>query len=91
MKGLNALLKQKPLTKNEVRQAVLITLKDNYVDNISLSRKMRIGFGRADQLAKLMYAAGIIVDSTLRGTVVILKSEAAATNAALRHLKKGKQ
>lgn len=91
MKGLGALIKQKPLTKNEVRQAVIITIKDGYVDNVGLCRKLKIGFGRADQLAKLMYASGIIVDSSLRGTVVILRDEAQAINAALRHLKKGKK
>ena len=87
MKGYTALIK-KPLTKNEVRQAVVITLSTGYVDAVILSRKMGIGFGKADQLAKLMYSAGIIVDSTMRGTVVILKGEPQALNAAYRQLRK---
>jgi hypothetical protein len=90
MKAYKALL-QKPLTKNEVRQAVLITINSGYADAISFSRKMQIGFGKADKLAKLMYAAGIIVDSTMRGTVVILKNEPQALNAAYRQLNKGKK
>jgi len=90
MKGYTALIK-KPLTKNEVRQAVLITISTGYVDAVTLSRKMQIGFGKADQLAKLMYSSGIIVDSTMRGTVVILKGEPQALNAAYRQLKKGKK
>lgn len=88
MKSPYKQLIQKPLTKAEVRQAVIITITDGYVDAVTLSRKMRIGFSRADKLAKLMYTAGIIVDSTLRGTVVILKGEPQALNAAYRQLRK---
>lgn len=90
MKAYAALLK-KPLTKKEVRQAVLVTISTGYVDAVILSRKMGIGFSKADQLAKLMYSAGIIVDSTMRGTVVILKGEPQALNAAYRQLNKGKK
>lgn len=67
MKSAYKQLIQKPLTKAEVRAAVLITIADGYVDAVTLSRKMKIGFSRADKLAKLIYAAGIIVDSTMRG------------------------
>lgn len=91
MKSAYAQLIKKPITKNEVRAAVLITLSTGYVDAVILSRKMQIGFGKADKLAKLMYTAGIIVDSTIRGTVVILKGEAQALNAAYRQLNKGKK
>lgn len=91
MKSAYKALIKKPLTKAEVRQAVLITISTGYVDAVTLSRKMQIGFGKADQLAKLMYTAGIIVDSTMRGTVVILKGEPQALNAAYRQLKKGKK
>lgn len=88
MKSAYKQLIQKPLTKAEVRAAVLITIADGYVDAVTLSHKMRIGFNRADKLAKLMYTAGIIVDSTMRGTVVILKGEPQALNAAYRQLRK---
>lgn len=88
MKAYKQLI-QKPITKAEVRQAVLITISTGYVDAVTLSRKMKIGFARADQLAKLMYSSGIIVDSTMRGTVVILKGEPQALNAAYRQLRKG--
>jgi hypothetical protein len=90
MKGYTALIK-KPLTKNEVRQAVAVTLSTGYADAVILSRRLQIGFGKADKLAKLMYAAGIIVDSTMRGTVVVLKDESQAINAALRQFNKGKK
>ena len=91
MKSAYKQLIKKPLTKNEVRQAVLVTISNGYADAVTLSRKMGIGFGKADQLAKLMYSAGIIVDSTMRGTVVILKGEPQALNAAYRQLKKGQK
>lgn len=91
MKSAYKQLIQKPLTKAEVRQAVIITLATGYADAVSFSRKMGIGFKKADELAKLMYASGIIVDSTMRGTVVILKGEAQALNAAYRQLRKGKK
>lgn len=87
MKGYSALVK-KPLTKNEVRQAVSVTLSTGYVDAVILSRRLQIGFGKADKLAKLMYSAGIIVDSTMRGTVVVLKDEPQALNAAFRQFNK---
>jgi len=80
-----------PITKAEVRHAVAVTLSTGYVDAVVLSRQMRIGFNKAAKLAKLMYDAGIIVDSTMRGTVVILKGEAQALNAAYRQLNKGKK
>lgn len=91
MKSAYKQLIQKPLTKAEVRTAVVITIADGYVDAVSLSRKMRIGFNRAQKLAKLVYDAGIIVDSTMRGTVVILKGEPQALNAAYRQLNRGKK
>lgn len=90
MKAHTAIFK-KPLTKAEVRQAVLITIQTGYVDAVILSHKMKVGFAKADQLAKLMYSSGILVDSTMRGTVVILKNEAQALNAAYRQLNKGKK
>jgi len=91
MKNAYKALIQKPITKAEVRAAVAVTLSTGYVDAVILSRRLQIGFGKADKLAKLMYDAGIIVDSTMRGTVVILKGEAQALNAAYRQLKKGRR
>ena len=90
MKAQQAFI-HKPITKAEVRQAVIITITDGYADAVTLSRKMKVGFKKADELAKLMYSSGIIVDSTLRGTIVILKGEAQALNAAYRQLRKGKR
>lgn len=87
MKAYTDLFK-KPVTKDEVRQAVAITVKTGYADAISFSRQMKCGYTKASKLAELMYDAGIIVDSTMRGTVVLLKDDA-ALNAAFRQLRKG--
>lgn len=90
MKGYKALIK-KPLTKAEVRQAVAVTLNTGYADAVIISRKMQIGFGKANELAKLMYSAGIVANNTMRGSGVILKGEAQALNAAYRQLRKSRK
>lgn len=79
---------KKPLTKQEVRTAVSITVNTGYADAIAFSRQMKCGYTKATKLAQLMYDAGVIVDSTMRGTVVLLKEDA-ALNAAFRQLRKG--
>lgn len=88
MKAYTDLFK-KPLTKNEVRTAVNITVRTGYADAIVISRQMQVGYTKATKLAQLMYDAGVIVDSTMRGTTVVLKNEDTAVNAALRQLRKG--
>lgn len=81
----------KPLTKAEVRAAVLVTIQTGNPDTFNLSRKLNIGWHKASKLSKLMYDAGIVVDSTFRGTVVILKGEPQALNAAYRKFKELKK
>lgn len=80
---------KKPLTKDEVRTATQITVRTGYADAIVISRQMNVGYMKATKLAQLMYDAGVIVDGTMRGTVVLLKNEDTAINAALRQLRKG--
>lgn len=89
MKTKLALFNQ-PITKKDVRLAVLVTLQTGNPDTFNLSRQMNIGYHKATRLSKLMYDAGIVVDSTFRGTVIILKQEAQALNAAYRQFRKGK-
>ena len=81
---------KKRLTKDDVRQATIATVRNGTAVPTMISRQLKIGFAKANQLSKIMYDAGVVVDSTLRGTTVILKNEAQAINAALRQLKKGK-
>lgn len=78
----------KPMTKDEVRRAVLVTLKAGNAETMTLSRHMNVGYGKASQLHKLLYDAGVIVDSSFKGTVILLNDEAQATNAALRQFNK---
>ena len=86
-----ARLFNQPITKAEVRSAVLVTLKTGNPDTFNISRQLNVGWHKASKLSKLMYDAGIVVDSTFRGTVVILKGEPQALNAAYRLFKKGKK
>lgn len=90
MKAYKAIFNQ-PITKKDVRLAVQVALTDTNADTLHLCRRMGIGYHKAVKLSKLIYDAGIMVDSTFRGTVVILKGEAQALNAAYRQLKKGQQ
>jgi len=80
---------KKPLTKDEVRTAATITVRTGYADAIILSSQMKVGYTKATKLAQLMYDAGILVDSTMRGTTIVLKNEDTAINVALRQLRKG--
>lgn len=78
-----------PITKAEVRNAVLVTLQTGNPDTFNLARQLKLGWHKASKLSKLMYDAGIVVDSTFKGTVVILKGEPQALNAAYRKFKEG--
>lgn len=90
MKPTAKLLNQ-PVTKKDVLTAVAVTLKTGSAETINLSRHGKLGYRKANKLSKLMYDAGVIVDSTFRGTVILLKNEQAAINAALRQFNKGKR
>lgn len=79
----------KPLSGNDVRRAVIATLANGSAETINLMRQCKVGYSKAAKLHKLMYDAGIVVDSSFKGTIIILKDEAQATNAALRKFKKG--
>lgn len=79
---------KQPITKKDVRLAVLVTLQSGNPDAFNLSRQMKCGYHKAQKLSKLLYDAGVVVDSTFRGTVVLLKGEPQALNAAYRQLRK---
>lgn len=79
----------KPITKNEVRTATIIALRTGNAETMTLSRQMGIGYGKAQKISRLLYDAGVIVDSTFKGTTILLKKEDTAINAALRQLKRG--
>lgn len=81
---------KKPITAGEVRQATIVIVRLNKVSSILLQRHMKIGFGKAATIIKLLEAAGVVSKQTdMTNRIVILRNEATAINAALRQLNKG--
>lgn len=78
----------KKLTKKEVRLAAIIAVRTGNADTLHLSRQMRLGYMKASKISKLLYDAGVVVDSTFKGTTILLTKEDSAVNAALRQLRK---
>lgn len=78
----------KQLTKKEVTTGAIIAVRTGNADIINLSRQLKIGYMKASKLSKLLYDAGVVVDSTFKGTTILLKKEPTAVNAALRQLRK---
>lgn len=78
------------ITKKDVRMATIIAVQTGNADTLHLIRQMKIGYSKARKLSKLLYDAGIIVDSTFKGTTILLTKEDTAINAALRHFNKVK-
>lgn len=78
----------KKLSKQDVVQAVIHTVRSKNPYPANLSRSMGIGFFKANRLAKVLADAGVAspIDQKQRR---VLLSEDAAVNAALRQLKKG--
>lgn len=81
---------KKPITAGEVRQATIVIVRLNKVSSILLQRHMKIGFGKAATIIKLLEAAGVVTRQTdMTNRIVLLRNEATAINAALRQLNKG--
>lgn len=80
---------KKPVTVNEVRLAVQVVVTDNSASSFNLQRRMRIGFGKAATLLKLMEDAQVVTPAGPQPRTVILRNQEQATNAALRQLRKG--
>lgn len=80
-----------PLTKQDAVQAVIAAVRTNNPYPANIQRQMRIGYGKALRLTKLLADAGVITPSTSNPRTVILKNEEQAVNATLRQLKKGKK
>lgn len=88
MKAAAAIFNKK-LTKKEVQLATIIAVRTGNADSLHLSRQMKLGYMKASKLSKLLYEAGVVIDSTFKGTTILLTKEDSAVNAALRQLKKG--
>lgn len=82
---------KKPVSADEVRLAVQVVVTYNSASTILLQRQMKIGFGKAATLLKLLEDALVVTPQLGRPRTIILRHQAAATNAALRQLRKGNQ
>lgn len=76
------------LSKQDVVQAVIHTVRGNNPYPAFLSRNMGIGYFKATRLAKVLADANVASPMDSKDRRVLL-SEDAAVNAALRQLKKG--
>lgn len=83
---------KKPVSVDDVRTATTIFVRTGIVTSEALRRHMRIGYGKASTIIRLLEDAGVITEIFTEDTKprkLILKNEAAAINAALRQLRKG--
>lgn len=80
-----------PLTKQDATQAVIVAVRTNNPYPANLQRQMRIGYGKALRLTKLLSDANVITPADSTPRQLILKNEEQAINATLRQLKKGKK
>lgn len=80
---------KKPLTVDEVRLAVQVVVGMNSASPSLLQRRMQIGFAKAGTLLRLLEDAKVVSPASDKPRMVILRHDAAATNAALRQLRKG--
>lgn len=82
---------KKPLSVDDVRTAAAVMVQSKRPSMYTLQRRMGMGAGKAMVMVRLLEDAGVITELTKAhpDRTVILKSEPAAINAALRQLKKG--
>lgn len=80
----------KKISKQDVVQAVIHTVRSKNPYPANLSRQMNVGYFKATRLAKILADAGVASPTDQPKRVVLLKEDA-AVNAALRQLKKGSQ
>lgn len=83
MKKYTDIFKQ-PIKVDEVRLAVQVVVTKNSATSSLLQRQMRIGFGKAATLLKLLEDAQVVTPGGAMPRTVILRDQEQATNAALR-------
>ncbi len=84
----------KPLNKDDVRLAVQATVMSSTVSTMSLNRSTRLGMVKVVNILRLLEAANIVSPAKDGKRQVIMRgfnNHAAAVNAALRQLKKGRK
>lgn len=88
MKKYTDIFKQ-PIKVDEVRLAVQVVVTKNSASASLLQRQMRIGFGKAATLLRLLEDAQVVTPGGATPRTVILRNQEQATNAALRQFNKG--
>lgn len=82
---------KQPLTRQQVQTATALVIQSNSAAPSMLQRNMKIGYGKAASLIRLLADAGVVTDTIgAQPRSVILKNQDTAINAALRQLKKGR-
>lgn len=90
MKSYTDALK-KPLDKHEVAAVVRQMVTENRPTTTFITRRFRMGFGKALAIMMLLDDAGVISPMMRGKRTIILKDVDSAINAALRQLKRGKK
>lgn len=80
---------KKPLGRQEVATAVMVVVMGNSASPSLLQRQMKVGYGKAASILQLLEDAGVVSKASAKPRSVLLKRVDAATNAALRQLRKG--
>lgn len=82
----------KALDKGELETATRqLVLYKKSLNATFLMRRMKMGYGKAARIIELLEDAGVLGPLMSGRRSLLLKNEAAAVNAALRQLKKGKK
>ncbi len=82
----------KPIKQEDVMLVVQVVIKEPMVTRSGIARKTRLGIGKLTKILDLLEKAIVVSPSNDAGMrTVILRNEAAARNAALRQLNKGRK
>lgn len=80
---------KQPIKTDEIKLAVQVVVTKNSAAPSLLQRQMRIGFGKAATLIRLLEDAQVVTPGGAMPRTVILRNQEQATNAALRQYNKG--
>lgn len=80
-----------PLPKRDVELAARFVVHTGSASASAMQRNLRWGYGKCARIIELLADAKVVGPLTTKPRIVILASGDAATNAALRQLKRGKK
>lgn len=79
----------KPLKPEDVAMAVRVIVRTGTPTAMQLQRSAGIGIGKGGRILALLEAAGVLKKDANAKRTILLRSEPAAINAALRKLREG--